>query len=442
VKTHVLTAQTDYIGCLALAPDGHTLAVGLSSQTLMVWDLQAVGTVETGSPAPTAVPDTLTYVFPQPLQPGSSVAINSIKMFDDQSGWAFAMDGPYMSPSKEHLLHTVDGGQTWREVAFPESGEPGGFFALDSSTAWVAPAFHYLVDEKNAIIPYKTLATWHTRDGGETWQQSQPFSLAMKGNSGGPGDYSLKMQFFDRSNGMMKVNVECSMWRTCQWQTYQTIDGGALWQRVSESEPDSNLGLIHSMLFWDDKTIWGAGGILGYGFTRPTWYVELPTSNDGGVTWESMIIPPPEDLPEDFKSDQIECRTTSVEWISKEAAAVRTECMIYKESSYPRYYFYHLTTDRGKTWRAWHTKGSEDFISATTGWRLESSGAEEPTQILQTTDSGATWAIVNTVPWFGSLNFVSDHVGWAVVSQGEARALLKTMDGGKTWEEIRSVMEN
>ena len=445
VKTHVLTVEADTIACLSLAPDGHTLAAGLFGRSLMLWDLRAVGAVERGEPAPTAVPDELAYVFPQPLQPGRPIALSRVIMFNELTGWGFALDGPRMSLSQTHLVHTVDGGQTWREAALPQGGEPGDFFALDANTAWSVPAFRYQMDENGGITSIDSLYTWRTSNGGKSWQQSQPFSLApIWANGGGVNDYAVQMQFLDENNGWMLVNVNCPTARECQWQLYKTGDGGMQWQRVSESNPfepgpNGDWPLLFSTAFWDDTSGWGAGSVLGFGIWPAAF---LSTTQDEGRTWDTLPVPLPDDLPEAFNSGQVECGANHVERLNADAAAVLTECMIYKENDFPRYAFYHLTPDRGKTWNAWQSNSTESFISATTGWRLDSPGAEGPTGILQTTDAGATWTVVSSVPWFGRLNFVSDQVGWAVVSQGEARALLKTMDGGKTWEEIRSVMEN
>jgi photosystem II stability/assembly factor-like uncharacterized protein len=450
VKTHLLTIERYNIDCLAFAPDGHTLAAGAYDRAVMVWDICAVGAVAPGTPAPTAVPEDLAFVFPQPLQPGSLLAINNVKMFDGLAGWGSGLDdGPWSSLAKNHLLHTVDGGQTWREAALPAGVEPGDFFALDADTAWVALAFQSHSDEKGVFIPTVTLSTWRTTDGGQTWQQSKPFSLTPRSAPDGSGvdEYGVKLQFLDRSNGWMLFNLDApeATAQRCQWQLYQTGDGGLDWQRVSNADPFGSVTgscwpTDFSMLFWDGAHGWVAGVVYGSMNDTSVWNLALPVTNDGGQTWDTIPIPAPHELPVDFHNNQFQCNTTSIERITAEAAAVRTECMVLKDSILPVYTFYHLTPDRGKTWRAWQTNGSEDFISATTGWRLESSVLEQVTRILQTSDSGATWEVISSVPWFGNLDFVSDQVGWAVARQEEARALLMTIDGGKTWVEVKAMV--
>jgi len=166
----------------------------------------------------------------------------------------------------------------------------------------------------------------------------------------------------------------------------------------------------------------------------------LSVTHDGARTWSDLPIPLPKDLPEAFKSGQSECGATNIERIGENAAGVRTQCLVYDNKS-PRYFFFHLTPDRGITWHAWQTNGTENFINATTGWRIESPGTEQLTKVLHTSDSGATWTVISSVPWAGSLYFVSDQVGWAIARQVEATALLKTIDGGKTWVEVMQVEE-
>jgi photosystem II stability/assembly factor-like uncharacterized protein len=51
------------------------------------------------------------------------------------------------------------------------------------------------------------------------------------------------------------------------------------------------------------------------------------------------------------------------------------------------------------------------------------------------------WVTLKTVAWEGvQLDFVSEQEGWAVVSTGSESALVHTMDGGETWEEIKPVI--
>jgi photosystem II stability/assembly factor-like uncharacterized protein len=38
------------------------------------------------------------------------------------------------------------------------------------------------------------------------------------------------------------------------------------------------------------------------------------------------------------------------------------------------------------------------------------------------------------VEWSGTLDFVNERQGWALAHSGEAVAVLRTIDGGKTWE--------
>jgi photosystem II stability/assembly factor-like uncharacterized protein len=94
------------------------------------------------------------------------------------------------------------------------------------------------------------------------------------------------------------------------------------------------------------------------------------------------------------------------------------------------------TSDAGRQWTvALHTgvtapAGPWGFWDATQGWAVGS--ATDPEAVLRTGDGGRTWAVVGTVP-AGSVygaGFFGAARGWVVTGQGR---LLVTADGGRSW---------
>src|SRR5579859_3795614 len=87
------------------------------------------------------------------------IAFQQIRMIDHTNGWAVdqVIDG------KAHVLHTGDGGETWRDVTPPEN--PEKLNALQFSV----PAF--FMDKADAWVVYSP-DLWYTYNGGQSWAKS------------------------------------------------------------------------------------------------------------------------------------------------------------------------------------------------------------------------------------------------------------------------------
>lgn len=69
-----------------------------------------------------------------------------------------------------------------------------------------------------------------------------------------------------------------------------------------------------------------------------------------------------------------------------------------------------------------------DFVSDTTGFAATNGG-----ELFVTGDAGSTWRTVLGLPWgIRSINFPTPDVGYVV---GQAPAVMRTTDGGQSWEE-------
>ena len=88
----------------------------------------------------------------------------SLHMLSPTTGWAILKD-TVDSPTNR-ILRTTDAGQTWYDVTplEPPDGISRAFF-LDGDRAWaVQPR------EQQAVV-------WQTKDGGQTWNSSEPLDL-------------------------------------------------------------------------------------------------------------------------------------------------------------------------------------------------------------------------------------------------------------------------
>ena len=97
----------------------------------------------------------------------------------------------------------------------------------------------------------------------------------------------------------------------------------------------------------------------------------------------------------------------------------------------------YTTQDLGETWQ--HTLlpspvESLLFLNENEGWAF---GRE----YYKTTDGGLNWVKVKSVNWDGQFSFVDPMTGWAVARNLDEIALVKTTNGGQTWQIIEPVMK-
>ncbi len=95
----------------------------------------------------------------------------------------------------------------------------------------------------------------------------------------------------------------------------------------------------------------------------------------------------------------------------------------------------YLSRDSGETWSSFLATGSEYFLDGQQGWRIAYGSVQK------TFDGGQSWENGKTVIWENaSFSFVDPWTGWAIVTIGDATALLMTQDGGKNWKEIKPII--
>jgi photosystem II stability/assembly factor-like uncharacterized protein len=102
--------------------------------------------------------------------------------------------------------------------------------------------------------------------------------------------------------------------------------------------------------------------------------------------------------------------------------------------------FLYSTVDGGSNWKAYALpsdftvldppSGGLFFINATSGLVLGR-------KIYRTGDGGKTWSLAKTVNWDGQFSFLDLNTGWAVARNAGQVALVRTVNGGGTWQELR-----
>jgi hypothetical protein len=288
----------------------------------------------TWTPAPT-------YTAIPSLAPGSPATLTHLFMTDENHGWGI--------DAGEHILHTTDGGQTWKDVT-PHSGgyQDGGFFALDASTAWATSYQWYgPIEPNNASV-------WHTSDGGDTWQEQHP--CLQDQDCGSYFDvrsvyyWPIALQFIDAQTGWLLVTVEHLMFQD-RYRIYRTTDGGAHWDFVTDSGHEPWVNSVTGLAFQDQQSGWFTTSQVD-GATDPGADWSLYQSTDAGATWNEVLLPEPDPLPEAFADPRTWCGADHVTILPPNAIGVPIGCKVYTDSiSQINFYFHSM--DGGDSWISW-----------------------------------------------------------------------------------------
>jgi len=344
--------------------------------------------------------------------PGQLFIVTYIQMVNQNLGWGIGgLEG-----ASDHVLRTGDGGITWSDVTPPEpapsEGELGksavGYF-LDSQVGWVT---YY----RASLEPTPArLRVWSTQDGGENWTASQPLELEFLGTT----DYPPALGFADAESGwLLARNGPAGMHR---YPIYllRTGDGGRNWE-IALDPFTGGLQSCHKsgIVFADRLTGWAT--VAECPIAAP----ELAMTSDGGRTWNSVPLPPPEKRPTLFETEL--CEGHSPQMLSPTEGALGVNCSTGLLLNY-----YYRTEDGGQTWQSTLYPGGTLWLS---GPRTALALGQK---IYQTEDGGQTWEHIKTVQWDGQFSFVNDQVGWAVARSGDAIALVTTTDGAVNWHLLK-----
>ena len=357
-------------------------------------------------------------------------------MLDEYNGWGLETTG--------HLLRTVDGGSSWKDVTPPEVG----FFATgDTMHAWDFVGTWGACE----VCPggwAMGLVAWRTVDGGQTWQRGSLFIADVL-------DYRPRaLQFVDNKKGWFLFVERIGMSGFTYESLIRTNNGGESWMQVLSLSDGCIAG---GMIFVDEQEGWMGDdcrvlsntfdGIPVQDFLNGKATPSLNRTTDGGNSWSSFPVPAPTVFPLNFTSSDIDpntwlyCGIKQMDQISQKAFLLQWSCSTAHSTTLVEASYAYLTTDRGQTWHSWLSTGNEAFTNPNTGWRLFATGDGQPSLLQKTMDGGLAWKTSKEVAWkTAQFNFVSKQVGWANVSDNLNTSLVHTVDGGKTWIEIKPVV--
>jgi len=339
-------------------------------------------------------------------------------MFNPTQGWGI---GGQEDPG-DHVLKTNDGGQTWVDVSPPEEapalGERKavlGFFS-DINTAWVT---YYL----SGGAPGAVAIVWRTSDGGQTWEASQPLDLDQLNQE---AYLPSHLQFVDGQHGWLLAHVGAGMSHD-YIAIFASSDGGLTWKRLLDPYTDGGVQACwkSALFFADAQNGWLTGTCGG---VAPG--VLLFRSGDGGVTWQQVDLPAPQEKPTLFTDFEMACGSDHPTFLNPQTGYIAVSCDDYSQTPTSSEHYLYFTQDGGTTWSSTpYPGGSLTFFAPNLGLAL---GRD----IYKTQDGGRTWAKVKSLAWDGQFNFINEQLGWAVARADTRIALVATQNGGQTWAEF------
>jgi len=281
----------------------------------------------------------------------------TVQFVDSQHGWILGddLEIPGMG-DRAGLWRTVDGGETWQ--------------LLD--VEYNVQAMHFVDPLRGWLAAY---GIWRTIDGGDTWTRQQT-----------PSDSFYGLFFLDENLG----------WAVgLGGKVIRTLDGGETWL-ACETGSSANMRAVH---FADAQHGWAVGG-AGI----------ILRSSDGGIVWTAQ------------QSGSVGKLSQVHFWDAQRGMAAGDDLL--------------LTTDGGQTWTVQRPLGSTERVAFQNGgraWIANGSGG-----IARTIDGGLTWeSDLRAYPAGAeavaiSPAFRADRTILLSANNG----LFKSTDGGVFWQDM------
>lgn len=366
---------------------------------------------------------------PGQVQPGEAPQkgaesgwLQSFDLLSEQDGWLLANGGLYW---------TADAGQTWEDITPPQTGAAGiqNAYFLDARLGWAA-----LSESTESGEALYWVA--RTTDRGATWQML-PAALFEPGDPDAISE-ALFLQFLDANTGWLVTRrATSSNFRV--GALFKTHDGGESWSRLA-------LPIGEPVSFVTAEKGWVAGGAAGE---------ELYETVDGGSSWQRKEV-----------GQGGQKRLYRLPVFKDERAGILP--VIIKEGLETQVDFYE-TADGGATWQL--SSGAQVEREVNSGNEIPFAALKseqwvivdpQERQALHSLAGGQVERQPSAGPGVGfidQIDMVSAEVGWAVSESGscsgelgfaaepeqagqvdiactQTLSLLRTVDGGATWQSL------
>lgn len=317
--------------------------------------------------------------------------LDALKFVTPEKGWIAGELGS--------ILHTEDGGDNWEYQKTPTEKTIKSIFFINEQQGWAVGGEDGSAEKKGVIIS--------TSDGGKTWVSHE-------------GEYHStlnKVFFLNENEGWIVGN---------QGVVLNTTNAGKTWRRVRTVGLSRSIASIH---FINSEIGWLLAGD------------EIFRTADGGKTWESIRL--------DISPTQKKA--------GRPIQGMNTLGIIQPEWNQGEIYFINemkgwavtgfsdifSTDDGGKTWINLLPAGGESYKLRRLSFRNDKRGCVSGSTIICTADGGKTWQerlgvrhgtktrINNSAISLQDISFINQTMAWTVGKDGQ---ILKTEDGGKTWQ--------
>lgn len=300
-----------------------------------------------------------------------------IMFTDEMNGWIAGAGGT--------ILHTGDGGTTWKSqtAGFPQSFRDG--FFIDKNTGWVIGG-----DYQQSSIIIRTV------DGGKIWKKQYEEDKI----------YLNAIKFTNRNTGWVTGREGVLL---------QTRDGGENWNRIHINTKEN----LFSVEFLDDNNGWIFGEY------------HIFKTMDGGNSWTRTTF---------MKNCRLDMEESYL--ISKKRCIIFGLSILEKNEQY----IFHKwntfeTANGGLTWqKSTRDLGSQFFFKSGKGWKCTSKVNSSQFEVFYSNNFGTSWVPIGKLPSDESLSqydntreifFIDSRTGYIIL--WNRSDIYKTTDGGKTW---------
>ncbi len=367
---------------------------------------------------PEPTPDISQYLIGEPIPffpAGQAITIS----FVGRARWAVGS----VERESDHIFRYVSN-NLFTDVTPPEP-QPGpdepikhaSVFFLEREKAWVAYSTGPGTQQTHVIV-------WRMVDRFPiAWA---PALIETRGSIAG-----VELYFLDGDHGWSLITFDEGGMNKQYVALYRTNDGGATWDFLFDPMEGSQIQSCPKtgLVFENPQEGWLTRACKGLYDS-----VFIDRTKDGGLTWDQIKLPAPDDAPDLFNSEGY-CDLINPRYFPPYEVVFTVDCITQFQPAVHVSYLYS-TKDGGKNWTMVPIPGGKlYFISRFIVYSIDR-------EIYKTENGGLDWTRVRAVDWDGQFNFSNEDRAEAAVRKGTERAYVQTYDGLHTFFELNPVVHH